>query len=359
MPRESSCAHLDREAEIVKACDQALRELGLVSAIEVVGAEVAIVDAVFEHVVGGREHRGGDGEDGFLRAPATLDPQELGPTVAVLFPGGCPRGLHESGRQPRITRPRPIREALAGALVEPGAEARPGDEMARAGKAGHIEGDLADELLTGPGEVPQLLDGLRGDEAAPDEAVGQQVGDPRGVIHVALAAGNVADVPGVGEDQLEVALEHMPDRLPVHPARLHGDVRTAVGREPVAEREHLGRRCTEGTYVVGDCFTGARARARDDRLLVHVQTGALGMKDVHRDLLGTMASAWSPRQRSLEGALSGPGPVAAVRGARGAPGPTTIRALRTNAGPTSVPTPCGESTSFHPPRVRAAGGQLQ
>src|SRR5437870_7530171 len=84
MPRESSCAHLDCEAEIVKACDQALRELGLVSAIEVVGAEVAIVDAVFEHVVGGREHRGGDGEDGFLGAPATLDPQELGPTVAVL-----------------------------------------------------------------------------------------------------------------------------------------------------------------------------------------------------------------------------------------------------------------------------------
>src|SRR5438552_740387 len=124
MPRESSCAHLDREAEIVKACVQALRELGRVSAIEVVGAEVAIVDAVFEHVVGGREHRGGDGEDGFLRAPATLDPQELGPTVAVLFPGGCPRGLHERGLQPRITRPRPMREALAGALVEPGAKAR-------------------------------------------------------------------------------------------------------------------------------------------------------------------------------------------------------------------------------------------
>src|SRR3989442_13201931 len=129
MPRESGCAHLDSEAEIVKPRNQAFGELGLVAAVEMIGAEVAIVDAVLEQVVGGSQHRGGDGEDGFLWSPATLDPQELGPTVAVLFPGGRPRGLDESGLQPRITRPRPIREALAGALVEPGAEARPGDEM--------------------------------------------------------------------------------------------------------------------------------------------------------------------------------------------------------------------------------------
>src|SRR5207249_1695593 len=92
--------------------DQALGELGLVAAVEVVGTEVTVVDVVFEHVVGGGQHGGGDGEDGLLGASTALDPQELGSEVGVLFPGGRPRGLHESGLQPGITRPRPIREAL-------------------------------------------------------------------------------------------------------------------------------------------------------------------------------------------------------------------------------------------------------
>src|SRR3989442_15686626 len=131
MRRESGRAYLDGKAEIVKARDQALGELGLVAAIEVAGTEVTVVDVVFEHVVGGGQHGGGDGEDGLLGASPALDSQELSPEVGVLFPGGRPRGLHERGLQPGITRPRAIREALAGALVEPGAEARPGDEMAR------------------------------------------------------------------------------------------------------------------------------------------------------------------------------------------------------------------------------------
>src|SRR5438093_6964606 len=129
MPRESSCAHLDREAEIVKACEQALRELGLVSAIEVVRAEVAIVDAVLEHVVGGGEHRGGDGDDGFLGATPALEPQELGAEVAGLLAGGGPRGLDEGGLQPRIARPGAIGQALARTLVETWPEAGPGAEL--------------------------------------------------------------------------------------------------------------------------------------------------------------------------------------------------------------------------------------
>ena len=222
-----------------------------------------------------------------------------------------------------------------------------------------VLGDLTDKLFAGTGEVTQLLDRLRGDEAAPDEAVGQQVGDPSGIADVALAAGDVADVHGVGEDELEVATEHMPDRLPVHAARLHGDVGAAVGREPVAEGQQVLRGGPECADLVVDRRAVDDTRACDHGLLVHVQTGALGMNDVHNHLPGEMAAAWSPRQRSLEGALSGFSPVAAVRGARGAPGPTPIRALRTNAGPTSVPTPRRDSTSFHATRVRATGGQLQ
>src|SRR6059036_1719964 len=154
--------------------------------------------------------------------------------------------------------------------------------------------------FTGAGQVAQLLHGRGRHEAAADETVREQIGDPGGVVDVALAAGDVADVHGVGEDELEVAVEHMPDRLPVHPAGLHGDVRAAMGGEPVAEGQQLWRTRAEGASVVGDGLPGARARERDDGLLVHVKAGTRGMNDVHSHLLGEMASAWSPRRRSLD-----------------------------------------------------------
>ena len=47
-------------------------------AIEVVAPEVVVFSAVFEDVVDGREDRGGDGTDGFLRSAPALQPEELG-----------------------------------------------------------------------------------------------------------------------------------------------------------------------------------------------------------------------------------------------------------------------------------------
>src|SRR5207244_11971003 len=77
--------HFDGDAEILKPRDESLGELGLVAPVEVVRAEVAIVDAVLEHVVGGGEHRGGDGDDGFLGGTPALEPQERGAEVAGLL----------------------------------------------------------------------------------------------------------------------------------------------------------------------------------------------------------------------------------------------------------------------------------
>src|SRR5206468_8924841 len=88
-----------------------------------------------------------------------------------------------------------------------------------------VLGDFPHELFTRAGQVAQLLHRGGRHEAAANQTVRQQVGDPGGVVDVALAAGDVADMHGVGEDELDVALEHMPDRLPVHAARLHGHVR--------------------------------------------------------------------------------------------------------------------------------------
>src|SRR2546427_1247102 len=151
MDRESGRAYVDDEAEIVKARDEALGELGLVAAVEMVRAKVAIVGTVVKHVVGGGEHRGGHGQDRFLGSAAALDPQELSAEVAVFLPSGGPRGLDPRGLEPGVARARAIGQAFAGALVQPGTEPRPRDEVGGAREAGHVETDpLGKRVMSKP-----------------------------------------------------------------------------------------------------------------------------------------------------------------------------------------------------------------
>src|SRR5882757_7393219 len=63
--------------------------------IEVGGAEVMVLDAVFEDVVDGGQDRCGNGADGFLRSAFALQPEELGSVVAVFLAFGGPGALHQ------------------------------------------------------------------------------------------------------------------------------------------------------------------------------------------------------------------------------------------------------------------------
>jgi len=54
--------------------------------------------------------------------------------------------------------------------------------------------------------------------------MGQQVGQPHGVIDIRLATGHVLDVCGVGQHQLEMAFENVPHGLPIHPGGFHADL---------------------------------------------------------------------------------------------------------------------------------------
>jgi hypothetical protein len=51
--------------------------------------------------------------------------------------------------------------------------------------------------------------GRRRHEARPDQTMRQKIGDPGGVVHVALAAGHVADVRRVRQKQNEAPLENV------------------------------------------------------------------------------------------------------------------------------------------------------
>ena len=63
---------LNLAAKVVEATHEALDRLGAVAVREVVGAEILVWDAVFEHVVSGGKQGGGDREDSFLSAAAGL-----------------------------------------------------------------------------------------------------------------------------------------------------------------------------------------------------------------------------------------------------------------------------------------------
>jgi hypothetical protein len=63
----------------------------------------------------------------------------------------------------------------------------------------------------------------------------KQVGDPLGVLDVALSSGEVTNEHGVGEYELESTLEHMPHRLPVDARRFHRHVGAAEPGEPLRQ----------------------------------------------------------------------------------------------------------------------------
>src|SRR5215203_1373303 len=94
-------SHLrDIAAEDLKSLEKAADGLGSILAVEVLAAEVVVLGAVAQHVVGGSEHRGGYGEDGLLGATPGLDAQELSAQVAGLDAHGCPGCGDQGGLDP-------------------------------------------------------------------------------------------------------------------------------------------------------------------------------------------------------------------------------------------------------------------
>ena len=75
-----------------------------------------------------------------------------------------------------------------------------------------------------------------------DQPMGEKIGDPGRVIGVALAPRYVPNVRGVGQDQIEVMAEYLPDRLPIDTGRLHRHVRDFGLGEPSRQIHKPSRR---------------------------------------------------------------------------------------------------------------------
>jgi hypothetical protein len=93
-----------------------------------------------------------------------------------------------------------------------------------------------DLRLAVAGQVAERADRLGRHQAAAQQAGLQQLAQPLRVLDVGLAPGDLLDVPGVDQHQLEAVLEHRPDRLPVDAGRLHRDLLDGERLEPVPQR---------------------------------------------------------------------------------------------------------------------------
>src|SRR5437660_7075818 len=163
MFRKSGGLHFYRDAEIVKPRDQTLRELDRVPSVEVVAAEVVVVDLALQDVIGSGEDRSRDSNDGLLGPATGLEAQELGSEVGVVLADGGPRGLDEGGFEPGVSGEGSGGAPFACALVLPRRETGPGAEVPWGGEAAHIDAEFGDQDRGGersnPADGGQALDG--------------------------------------------------------------------------------------------------------------------------------------------------------------------------------------------------------
>jgi hypothetical protein len=205
-----------------------------------------------------------------------------------------------------------------------------------------MAGLLARQLLAGTQQRPQLLDLLFRNEAGPDQPATHEIGDPHGIVHVGLAAGDILDVRRIGHDQLERPLaQDIPHRFPIDPGRFHRHLGTPALRQPAQQRLKTGCRRVECPALPGCLAANHYPYAGDDRLLVHIETGNALMHHVHCLPLSHLRCrrgdlSWMNSRKRAPGAAVPPlGFSGGVRGTR----VKLVNGLfRTKGKPTSVPT---------------------
>ena len=108
---------------------------------------------------------------------------------------------------------------------------------------------VLDQPLAIAGQVPQLTDLRRRHETRPQQPALQQLGQPRRVGHVGLAARQLVHITGVHEHQLEAGLlEHPPHRTPIVARRFHRHDRDPLDGEPLSQAVQV---TNEGRKLAG------------------------------------------------------------------------------------------------------------
>ena len=119
-------------------------------------------------------------------------------------------------------------------------------------------------------------------EARSDEAVLDQLAAPLGVLNIALATGDVTQMTSVEQLALELVLEQVVDRPPVHAGGLHPDDRHRPAPQPVRERDQpRGRRAKLADLLPAAAVAVRNAHAGGDLRLVNIEHRATLDQTIH------------------------------------------------------------------------------
>ena len=141
---------------------------------------------------------------------------------------------------------------------------------------------LPHQLLARGQQVAHLLGLLVRHKTAADQAMGQQIGEPGGVIYIGLAPRHIFDVRRVRQHQLKIAVaQDVPHRLPIDPGRLHRDMGAALGGEPFRQRQQFRRGRLEGPHLSFDRAVHRMPYTRHHRVLVHSKPSATRIQNFH------------------------------------------------------------------------------
>jgi len=141
---------------------------------------------------------------------------------------------------------------------------------------------LADQLRPLPRQVAQLAYRTRGDKAAAQQPMLQQLRNPFRIAHIGLASGHLLQMPRVDQQQREPALQDVPDRLPQYTRGFEGHMRHAQRLQVVGQRPQVSGHGPEGADLP-EQSPGFLATADGtlDALEMHVQPGYLDKQRVH------------------------------------------------------------------------------
>ena len=83
----------------------------------------------------------------------------------------------------------------------------------------------------------------------------------------------------------QAVFEQIVDGLPKHPGGFHGDMGAARCRQPIAQREQIGRHRAKRVDLLGGLpLRSRREQTGDHRTLMHIETTAALVQQLHHAL---------------------------------------------------------------------------
>jgi len=177
-----------------------------------------------------------------------------------------------------------------------------------------------------------------------DQTVGQQIGQPGGVVDVGLAPGHVLDMHGVGQHQRKIAVAQDVPHRPSRPRSPPSRCGAALGGEPFRQCQQFLGGCLEGAHLALRAVDHV-SHAGHDRLLVHVEASAMRIHNFHRPSCRSAPPGVGRRHKNSKDRAPEPLPaLGALRGALAFRVRLKNGLSHTIEQPTSVPVAPGHAT---------------